>query len=254
MTAATAGPSNHHLKALIIDDELKARENLKQLITHYCPDVEIVGEASNLQEAQICTAQYQPDILFQDICMPGVRGLEFVENSVADHEVIFVTAYDQYSLRALKAGATDYLLKPITISDLKEAILRVRRKKQRKTTASSLTQKESCTKIALPIAGGIELLSIQNILYIEADNSYCTVHTTQASEVVSRSIGKMEACLETSGFTRIHNSFLVNMKWVTRLTHIDGGTLTLENGQVLPVAKRRLKTVKEQLARQARQV
>lgn len=247
-------PPQTPLKALIVDDEMKARQNLRQLITRYCPELEVVGEAADLQEAKAYIRQYRPDILFQDICMPGEQGLEFVENSIVDHEVIFVTAYDQYPLRALKAGAADYLMKPVTTKDLKEAVWRAQKNIEQKNIKQTPRPPDPLPTLSLPVPGGLELLEVNTILYVESDNSYCTIHSAEGRKVISRSIGKLESSLLETGFMRIHNSYLVNRTCIVRFSTQDGGTLTLKNGRTLPVAKRRLKSVKEQLYSQVRQI
>jgi len=240
------------ISALIVDDEAKARNNLATLIQRFCPEVKIVGEASTVIDAQGMISEYRPQILFQDICMPGSKGIEFIEQMPQPApEVVFVTAHDNYALRALKASALDYLLKPINTTELQKTIQKFKQKKEallipeQDTDNNRKNSFAKLEKIAVPVYGGMKILPLKNIRYIASDNSYSTIYTVDDAVVVCRGIGDFDKKLSQNGFLRVHNSYLVNSTFINFFSGLDGGAVFLDDGKSLPVAKRRMKKLKE---------
>ncbi len=240
------------LSALIVDDESRARKNLSQLLREYCIGIQVCGEASTIAEATNKMHDLQPDVLFQDICMPGTSGLEYIEQMPQPApQVVFVTAYNHYALRALKAGAVDYLLKPLRVDDLRKATEKLISRHRQNTIpdASVLVknffeQYQNLEKIALPTQGRIEIVSLNDIIYIESDNSYSTVFTTTRKITVCKSIRVFEDILASQHFFRIHNSYLINLRFITTVD-IHDSTAHLKGSYTLPVAKRRLKELRD---------
>lgn len=251
--SATRTESVKTLDALIVDDESASRRNLRNLLAKFCPEINIIGEASTVEEGHELIELHQPQVLFQDICMPGTAGLEFVEYLLPYKlQVIFVTAFDNYTMRALKASAVDYLLKPVKISELKDAVNKLfearhfEYEKLLRNFGQQLSGPEKLEKIALPSQNGFELVDIEKIVFIEADNSYAKVHMTEGKPLlISKSIGDFDKILEPENFYRIHNSYLINLKQMTEFTSIDGGMVHMSGEAKLPVAKRRLANFKE---------
>ncbi len=254
MKTSTLPSGEKPLSALVVDDESRARKNLSQLLQKYCSGIQVCGEASTLAQATDKIHDLKPDVLFQDICMPGTLGLEYVEQMPQPApQVVFVTAYNHYALRALKAGAVDYLLKPLRVDELQKATEKLvhKHRQNRIPDASVLIknffeqyQNQQLEKIALPTQGRIEIVSLNDIIYIESDNSYSTVFTTTHNITVCKSIRVFEEILAPQHFFRIHNSYLINLRYITTVD-IHDSTAHLKGSYTLPVAKRRLKELKE---------
>jgi two-component system LytT family response regulator len=232
------------MKAIIIDDEKRARLNLSILLTEYCSYIELVGNCENLPEGVKAIHKHKPDIVFLDIEMPGHSGLElldfFDENDI-HFSIIFTTAYSEYAIQAFKLSAIDYLLKPINPEELIDAIERVQKKKQKfeslKTLKSNITN-DTCSKIAVPTANLLLFVSLDDILYIKGDGSYTELHLVDnVQHVVSRNLKNFEEILcKNANFVRAHKSFIVNINFVKSYNKSDGGSLDLINGFQVPVS------------------
>lgn len=244
---------------MIVDDERAARENLRLLIDNYCDGVEVAWEASDVENALIILERTKPDLLFLDIEMPGRDGLDLAY-SIIDRNIpiVFVTAYSQYTLNALRLGAIDYLLKPFPVAELREAILRVNTRQQEKNweqhsmdTIMRLMQGRVSKqgKLTLPQKGGFKVVDPNTILYVESDKSYSTLFLDdQRKFVVSKNLRSIECLLKGWDFFRIHNSYLINLNFLTDFTSYDGGVVTLSNGKELPVSRRRIHDFKKTFA------
>ncbi len=244
------------LKCMIIDDELNARDNLRLLLEEYCQGIEIAWEAESAESALKQLSNVKPHLLFLDIEMSGLSGIEFA-SIIAEKKIpiVFVTAYDNYAIGALKAGAIDYLLKPFTISDLQTAIQKVKDKysKQAENSISfdkwvNLFQNQEAkpSKLSLPWEGGFRVFEVDQIVHIESDNSYSTIQMLDKRKyVVSKSIGQLEALLKDQSFLRIHNSHLINLNFLSSFSNHNGGSVTMHTEQELPVARRRIAELKK---------
>lgn len=236
------------IRALLVDDEEDVLSNLSFLLGKYCPIIEIIGLAKNADEAVGIVGEKNPEVVFLDIEMPGKDGFDFLDQ-ISDRffEIIFVTSYNQHAIRAFRYSALDYLLKPIDIDDLLDAVNRVTSRIQDHQNSSFSIDliKEALSgaipsKIALPTNKGTHLISISDIIFIEADGSYCSVHITgQNPLMLSKNLKEYEDLLQTSGFFRVHYSYLVNMNHIKNFSQIDGGTLIMSNNQNIPISRRR---------------
>ena len=236
------------IKALLVDDEVDVLSNLSFLLGKFCQDIEIIGLAKNVDDALGIVQIKDPEVVFLDIEMPGKDGFDFLDQlSERSFELIFVTSYNQHAIRAFRYSALDYLLKPIDIDDLKEAVDRVslRISTHQESTLSIELIKEALSgsnpsKIALPTHQGTHLTPISDIIYIEADGSYCTVCIAgQNSLMLSKNLKEYEDLLQTAGFHRVHYSYLVNMNHIVKFSQLDGGSLSLSNNKIIPVSRRR---------------
>jgi two-component system LytT family response regulator len=233
------------MKAIIIDDEKRARVSLALLLQEYCPQISVVAECENLPEGVKAIRKFQPDLVLLDIEMPGHSGLElldfFDENDV-NFSIIFTTAYNEYALQAFKFSAVDYLLKPINPEQLTEAIARLEKQKQKVENYKLLKEtinQDSLTKIAVPSGNTLIFIDTTKISHIKGEGAYSEVFCNNGTKhLVSRNLKNFEdiLCLD-SRFMRVHKSYIVNFEKVVAYNKSDGGSLELENGIHIPVSQ-----------------
>lgn len=246
------------LRAIIVDDETNNIENLQGLLHKHCPQVAIIGTATNAAMARTLIEQQQPELAFLDIQMPGENGFQLLQSlPQITFDVIFVTAYDQYGIQAIKLSALDYLLKPIVIDDLKQAVQKAAdkqyHKQQQKLLGNLLLhlnggQTKQQQKLALPTLTETRLVNITDIIHCQSSNSYTTFFLADGVQImVSRPIKEYEEILSSYGFIRVHQSHLVNIDYVQSLLKKDGNSLLLKNGTMIPVARQKKDAVMEAL-------
>ena len=237
------------LKALIVDDERKSRESLKVLINDYCQDVEVVGVASNVEEAVDLVDIHEPDIVFLDIQMNAETGFDLLKKvAPVNFEVVFTTAYSEYAIEAIKFSALDYLLKPIDIEELKQAIKKYKNKKSGNLISKKIenlidnfkNNHSDSFKMALPTAEGLVFVNLSDIVYLEADGSYTKVFKKNGEVfMVTKNLKEYEGLLSKKNFFRIHNSYLINLDEIERYVKGEGGYVVMKNGKNLDVSKRK---------------
>ncbi|CAL2076602.1 two-component system, LytTR family, response regulator [Tenacibaculum sp. 190524A05c] len=229
------------LRTIIVEDEQISREILSNYIGKYCPNIELLGEASNIQEAYELIQKHELDLVFLDVEMPFGNGfdlLEKVENRT--FETIFVTAYDHYAIEALNNQATYYLLKPISIDELIKSVNLVTEIKEKEdqlqnTVLQPKTSKIS-GKITIPLQDGFEVINVEEIVFCKADDNYTEIHLANAKKVVSKTLKHFEEVLKEYPFARIHKSFLVNINAITKYKKGKGGSVELNNGKEILVS------------------
>lgn len=229
------------LRTIIVEDEQISREILSNYIGKYCPNIELLGEASNIQEAYDLIQKHELDLVFLDVEMPFGNGfdlLEKVENRT--FETIFVTAYDHYAIEALNNQATYYLLKPISIDELIKSVNLVTEIKEKEdqlqnTVLQPKTSKIS-GKITIPLQDGFEVINVEEIVFCKADDNYTEIHLANAKKVVSKTLKHFEEVLKEYPFARIHKSFLVNINSITKYKKGKGGSVELNNGKEILVS------------------
>ncbi|ESU29562.1 Two-component system response regulatory protein, LytTR family [Flavobacterium limnosediminis JC2902] len=232
------------MKAIIIDDEKRARVTLSLLLEEYCPAVELLAECENLSEGVKAIRKLQPDLIFLDIEMPGHSGLElldFFNEDEVNFSIIFTTAYNEYALQAFKFSAVDYLLKPIVPEELTEATKRAQKQKQRMESLKALKenlQQETLTKIAVPSGNSLIFIDSGKIQYIKGEGAYSEVFCTNTPKrLVSRNLKNFEDILcSDNRFIRVHKSYIVNFDHVLAFNKSEGGFLELENNIQIPVS------------------
>lgn len=234
------------LKTIIVDDEAGGRSTLKNFLIRYCDAVNVVGEASSAANAVELITALNPQLVFLDIDMPGGDGFELLSKFDAPlFQTIFVTAHDQYALRAIKYQALDYLLKPVDIDELIRAVDRARRKIHERTSALSAydlppARHIAAEKIALPVMEGFVYKSITDIIYCEAEGNYTQFYFADKTKLlVCRTLGNYENQLIDRGFVRIHHHHLVNVAHIVKYQRGRGGAVLLADGTELIVSQRK---------------
>lgn len=230
------------MKAILIDDEKRARVSLSLLLAEYCPEIELVAECENLPEGVKAIRKFNPDLVLLDIEMPGHSGLElvdFFDEKEINFSIIFTTAYNEYAIQAFKLSALDYLLKPIVPEELISAIARLERQKgiQFKALAENI-RNESFEKIAVPSGSTLFLLKLSEIIYIKGEGSYSEIFMhDKTKHMVSRNLKNFEEILQKDKrFLRTHKSYIVNFDAVISYNKSDGGWLDMKNGNSIPVS------------------
>lgn len=206
------------IKAILVDDEESARDVLQNLLERFCPDIELLAKCENIPEAVQEIKKYQPDLVFLDIEMPQYSGFEIVKFfSEINFQIVFVTAYDQYAIKAFEVSAVDYLLKPIDIARLKLSIDRVRQQQnilqqaERLTLLNTILEQREIKSIVISDKGQQHVINIKNIIAVEAQESYCFIHTPQKKITASKNLKHFETLLERMPqFIRVHKSWLIN--------------------------------------------
>jgi two-component system, LytTR family, response regulator len=246
------------LRALIVDDELHARENLKYLLENYCPEIEVVGLASDPESAKAEVRRLSPQAIFLDICMPsGTEGFDFLD-AIPDKQfqVVFVTAFKDHAIRALNANAIHYLQKPVDIDDLKMAVTKLintsrlfnesreqmlNYMRSLENLSKAVAQPARPSRITIHHAKGFKIVDQKEFMYLEGDGNYTSIVFADGSRYVdSKSIGVYENMLEPDHFFRIHKSFIVNLGSVKEFLNENGPFVVMKNNTRLPVSRMRL--------------
>jgi len=235
------------IKAIIIDDELYCCETIATFLERIA-DIEILAQCSNGIEGIEAIQKHKPDLVFLDVEMPKMNGFEMLQKLPSiQFEIIFTTSYDQYALKAIQLSAIDYLLKPIDEDELLYAIEKVRQRsnkhlsQQLEILMKKLSEpKSKISKIALPTMDGLEMVSIDSIIYCESDSNYTIVHFKDAAKiVVSKTLKEIEELLQDFSFVRVHRCYLVNINEIEKYKKGEGGYLILSNGACVDVSKNR---------------
>lgn len=235
------------MRAILIDDEQSNIENLQYLLEKHCPQVEILASSTRVEQGINLITQYHPDLVFLDIQMGDQTGFDVLKAVKTRHfEVIFITAFDQYGIQAIKFAALDYLLKPIDIDELMLAVEKAEKKIAKHRPSSQLDfllqqlQKPApqSGKIALPMQSEIRYISLTEIVRCEADNTYTHFILENGERIlVSKPLKEYADLLRPNGFLRTHQSHLVNPSYVKSWLKEDGGLLLLISGEKIPVSK-----------------
>lgn len=236
------------ISAVIIDDEAKGRLALREKLLSYCPQIKVIAEAANGQEALMLIQHHKPQLIFLDIEMPKMNGFEMLnELPEKDFHIIFTTAYDQYAIKAIKYAAFDYLLKPIDIEELQEAIsnIETRENNETKKQVELLQQnmqhpKKQLNKLAIPTLEGLLFFDINDIIHLEANSNYTNIYFTNKTKITaSKTLKEFEELLPEDIFFRTHHSHLINLNYIKRYIKGDGGQIELQNGSYVDVARRK---------------
>ncbi|MFY8097224.1 MAG: LytR/AlgR family response regulator transcription factor [Flavobacterium sp.] len=241
------------IKAIIIDDEKRARLNLTLLLTEYCSDITIIAECENLPEGVKAIRKNKPDLVFLDIEMPGHSGLElldFFDENEVNFKIIFTTAYQEYAIQAFKFSAIDYLLKPINPNELVDSIARFTKEKEKYNNYAILREnlkQDTLKKIAVPSGNSLLFLETEKIIFIKGEGAYSEINCENNEKyLVSRNLKNFEDIIcFNSIFVRTHKSYIVNTQFIRAYNKSDGGSLELKNGLQLPLSNEKLEIILE---------
>ena len=236
------------MKTIIIDDEPKARENLTCLLKDNCPSVKIVDDKGTVNEGLLSIKKHQPDLLFLDVQMCGETGFDLLEQlKTINFEVIFTTAHHEYALKAFKFSAVDYLLKPIVIDELKDAVYRASKStaQQSHTRIQMITetiknQQNGFDKIALPSADGFLFVKRDDIIRCESTDNYTNFYLNNGSKImVSKTLKHFDDLLSPHNFFRVHQSHLINLIHLKQYHKGEGGYAIMSDDSSVMVSRRK---------------
>ena len=240
--------TSKNIRAILIDDEMTSLQNMKQKLEEFCKQVTVVAATQQPEEAISLIRNLKPDVLFLDIEMPKMNGFRMLEElGDYDAEIIFTTAYNHYAIDAMRISAFDYLVKPVAIEELENAVNRLLEKKSMKTQERLHVLKESINliksqenKIAVPVSDGLEFVVIKNILRIESSSSYSRIFFVDGkSIIVTKLLKDFEELLNPYHFFRVHNSHLINMNYIKKYFRGEGGQVLMENDDMVDVSRRK---------------
>jgi two-component system LytT family response regulator len=236
------------LKTVIIDDEPDAVSFIHSIIKEYCPALEVIGKAHDAMEGIELIREKQPDLILLDVEMPHGSGFDLLAQFPdKTFDVIFITAFNHYAIKAIKFSAVDYILKPININEFIVAIERVIEKRSTATlpnrnfeTLLENLNSAAPAKLAIPTSDGMEYLSTKEIIRIEADRSYSWFHLTGKRKIlVSKNLKEYQDLLNDRNFFRSHNSHLINLEHVKKYIRADGGAIEMIDGSQVPISRTR---------------
>jgi len=238
------------LTAILVDDEQDSREVLGNYLQKYCPDVSLLAKCDSVKTGLQAIQEHQPNLVFLDIEMPYANGFDLLDQvEEINFETVFVTAYDNYAIKALNQSAAYYLLKPIDIDELIAAVEKIQHERTQTTYiqhASVLLENikarnhNQVAKLMLPTLEGFEIIKPTDILYCEADNNFTKFHLTNNTQLlICRTLKYFEELLQDQPFVRIHRSHMINLEYVTRYTKGKGGFVTLNDQIELEIAPKK---------------
>jgi two-component system, LytTR family, response regulator len=243
------------IKAIIIDDIEQARTTFKKDLEVYAPDVEVIGEANGVVEGAKLLKTITPDILFLDIQMQDGSGFDLIDIlHDIPFKIIFITASDAYAIKAFRYAAIDYLLKPVDPDELNSAMDKFRKNRVNENEKYQLlndslkNHSKPNEKLALHSQDKIHIVSICDILRCESSVNYTEFHFVNAKKLlVSKTLKEFEDLLSESGFYRVHQSHLINTKFIKEYVKIEGGHLIMTDGSMIPVSTRKRPEVMKML-------
>jgi two-component system LytT family response regulator len=244
------------IRTLIVDDEENNRQRLANLIGEHFYNIDLVGEADGVETAFAAIERLQPDLVLLDIRMADGDAFDLLAKiKTIAFKIIFITAHEEYALKAFKFSALDYLLKPVSVEDLRQAFVRAENQilaelKQQLATLHSNLQSPKEKTLVLRTSEKIFLVGVKDIIRCEADRNYTCFHVNeQRKYLVSQPMGDYEELLEEYGFLRIHKSHMVNIAFIDNFDRTEGGAIILKDRTELPVARRKKLELIERISR-----
>lgn len=237
------------MKALIVDDERLARKELSSMLAEH-DHIEIVGEASNADEAEEMITKLNPDLVFLDIQMPGRTGFELLESLDKTPQVIFTTAYDEYALKAFEFNALDYLLKPIQIDRLKECLTRIENKEEKKVSSESADPLGLEDQVFVKDGDKCWFVKLKDVRLFESDGNYIKVYFDEVKPMIHKSLNALDQRLDSKSFFRASRKHIVNLSWIEGIeTWFNGGLMVrLKGGDKIEVSRRQAVKFKEMMS------
>jgi two-component system, LytTR family, response regulator len=237
------------LKTIIVDDEQDAVDFINSIIGEYCTSLEVVAKAYNVIQGVTAITEKKPDLVFLDVEMPNGTGFDLLAQfPEKDFDVIFITAFNHYAIKAIKFSAVDYILKPININEFIESVNRVIKKRSERSTQGNENLKilienlktSPPSRMAIPTADGMEYLNPRDIIRIEADRSYSWFYLSGGRKIlVSKHLKEFQELLSDRYFFRSHNSHMINLKYVKKYIRKEGGYIEMTDGSMIPISRNR---------------
>jgi two-component system LytT family response regulator len=236
------------LKTVIIDDESNSIDVLKILIDKYCPEIVVEGTACDAETGRRMVAACSPDLVFLDIEMPLNSGFDMLDKiDKKDFQVIFITAYDHYALKAIKYCALDYLLKPVDIDELVEAVHKVSERRHQdkpgdliNVLKEYLKKDIPADKVAIPTVEGLQFVNAREIIRCEATGNYTNMYLIgNRHYLITRSLKEYEGLLSPHNFVRVHNAHLINLNHIEKYMKGEGGYAIMADGSIVDISKRK---------------
>lgn len=237
------------IRAIIIDDEIDGGEALKIIIGKYCPEISILGVIETPEAGISAIRTLKPDLVFLDVQMPHMSGFDLLQElSPINFEVIFVTAHDQYAIKAIRFSALDYLLKPVDVDDLIHAVKKVQVRISQQNSVhkyqSVLNNIQYKTKnvdrLAVPTFEGIDFFAANDIIFCQADGNYTLLYLVgKQKKLISKNLKDFENLLGSSGFCRVHHSYLINLNHVKKYVRGEGGYVMLTDDLHVDISRRK---------------
>ncbi|HVU97647.1 MAG TPA: LytTR family DNA-binding domain-containing protein [Puia sp.] len=236
------------IKTILIDDERSSLENLEQKIREFCPELKILATVEQPKEALLLIRHHKPDVIFLDIEMPHLNGFRMLDElGNYSSEIVFTTAYNHYAVEAIRISAFDYLMKPVSIVDLKATVSRLSTQLAKSTQQRLDVLRQSLNntanpdqKIAVPTWEGLEFILIRNVVRIESSSNYSRLFFVNGeSLLVTRQLKEFEEMLTPFRFCRVHNIHLINLQYVKKYIRGEGGSVIMENGDEIDVSRRK---------------
>jgi two-component system LytT family response regulator len=233
------------MTAIIVDDEKHCRDVLALLLQKFCPQVQVLASCADGQAGVDAITLHRPDMVFLDIEMPGMNGFDMLEACRYTHfKLIFTTAYNEYAIKAIRHNALDYILKPVDKDELVQAVQRAAQERSSQPSnhieglIEYLNKQKAGDRIALPTLEGLQILQSEDIYYCESDGGYTRFFLNNGKvSLISKTLKEVEEVLESKGFCRIHNSYLINLRYVQKYVRGDGGEVIMANGSNIPVSR-----------------
>jgi two-component system, LytTR family, response regulator len=239
------------LKALIVDDEYQGRSFMQRILEKEHPDVEVVGQASTIEETVSNIQNHNPNLVFLDVILGAENAFElFARIQNVNFDIIFTTAHNEYAVKAFKINALDYLLKPIDLQELSDAIEKVKTRLEKEATRTSGLQLEnlanilksvnkSVDKLAIPSSDGFIMVQLSDIIFCESDGNYTIFNLTNNRKLTSSyTLRQYDDMLSTQDFFRAHKSYLINLSHINRYLKSDGGLIMMSNGKTVELSRR----------------
>jgi len=247
------------LKTIVVDDEQDAVDFITSIIGEYCPSLEVIAKANNVNQGVAAIKDNKPDLVFLDVEMPNGTGFDLLAQfPEKNFDVVFITAFNHYAIKAIKFSAVDYILKPININEFIEAVERVVKKRRERNTQSNDNLKilmenlksSLPSRLAIPTSDGMEYINPRDIIRIEADRSYSWFYLNGGRKMlVSKHLKEFQELLSDRYFFRSHNSHLINLKYVKKYIRKEGGYIEMTDGAVISVSRNRKDLFLAQMAK-----
>lgn len=248
------------ITALLIDDDANLRNGLRQLLARYAPDIQILGEADSVESGIGAMRAHRPQVVFLDIQMNDGTGFDILErfakeNGKSDSHIVFITAHEQYAVKAFRFSALDFLLKPVdpeelikVVAKIKEVVGKTRDHAHIDLLLENIRKKDNFKRIALSTSEGIHLFEVSDIIRCESEDNYTRFHIRNSKPLlISKTLKEYEELLSGHGFERVHQSHLINMAYLKSYMKSDGGYVVMSDGNTVPISQRKKDRLQEVL-------